>query len=116
MKGKSGSKVWGKWGARGEKNSFSKRFAPLAFSFSKLLCYAILLFKGSVLRTASVSPLDRDKDIVLDPRKMHPHFSVILCELLHERQKRIKSLGKVGCARGEEQLFKAVCSPRILFQ
>ena len=76
MKGKSGSKVWGKWGARGEKNSFSKRFAPLASSFCKLLYCAILLFKGSVLRTASVSPLDRDKDTVLDPRKMHPHFSV----------------------------------------
>ena len=29
-----------------------------------------------VLRTTSVSPLDRDKDTVLDPRKMHAHFSV----------------------------------------
>ena len=28
-----------------------------------------------VLRTTSVSPLDRDKDRVLDPRKMHSHFS-----------------------------------------
>ena len=30
-----------------------------------------------VLRTTSVSPLDRDKDTVLDPRKMLTHFSVI---------------------------------------
>ena len=30
-----------------------------------------------VLRTTSVSPLDRDKDTVLDPRKMLAHFSVI---------------------------------------
>ena len=28
-----------------------------------------------VLRTTSVSPLDRDKDTVLDPRKMLAHFS-----------------------------------------
>ena len=28
-----------------------------------------------VLRTTSVSPLDRDKDTVLDPRKMLTHFS-----------------------------------------
>ena len=31
-----------------------------------------------VLRTTSVSPLDRDKDRVLDPRKMPRHFSVCL--------------------------------------
>ena len=31
-----------------------------------------------VLRTTSVSPLDRDKDTVLDPIKMLTHFSVFL--------------------------------------
>ena len=54
-------------GVRGEKNRFSKRFAPLAFFYKK----------SFVLSTTSVSPLDRDKDTVLDPRKMHTHFSVI---------------------------------------
>ena len=33
--------------------------------------------KESFVRcTTSVSPLDRDKDTVLDPRQMHLHFSV----------------------------------------
>ena len=36
--------------------------------------------EDSVLRTVSVSPLDRDKDTVLDPRKMRVHFSS-LCEV-----------------------------------
>ena len=35
-----------------------------------------MIKEASVLCTASVSPLDRDKDTVLDPRKMLAHFSV----------------------------------------
>ena len=63
MKGKSGSEVLGKRGARGEKNSFSKRFSPLASSFSNLFVLRYFTFR-------------RFQDTVLDPRKMHPHFSV----------------------------------------
>ncbi len=44
----------------------AKRFAPLAF-----------FYKSFVRSTTSVSPLDRDKDIVLDPRKMLAHFSAL---------------------------------------
>ena len=78
-----------------------------------------------MLRTASVSPLDRDKDTVLDPRKMLTHFSVIRIfpatsivismkqEPLRENAKGVKSLGKERSARGEEPLFKAVCSSRV---
>ena len=35
-----------------------------------------MIKEASVLCTASVSPLDRDKDTVLDPRKTLVHFSV----------------------------------------
>ncbi len=81
-----------------------------------------------MLRTASVSPLDRDKDTVLDPRKMLTHFSVIRIfpatsivismkqEPLRENAKGVKSLGKERSARGEEPLFKAVCSSRIFYK
>ena len=43
---------------------------------SGLLLSHFLLMKSFLLRTTSVSPLDRDKDTVLDPRKMRAHFSV----------------------------------------
>ena len=65
-KRKGVEKVWGKRGARGEKNRFSKRFAPLA----------LFIRKSFVRCTTSVSPLDRDKDTVLDPRNMLVHFPV----------------------------------------
>ena len=73
-----------------------------------------------MLCTTSVSPLDRDKDTVLDPRKMLAHFSVFrfvqekqCVNLCGKTQRRSKSLGKEESARGEEPLFKAVCSSRI---
>ena len=48
-----------------------------AFQSGLLLSHFFLLIKKSfVLCTTSVSPLDRDKDTVLDPRKMLAHFSV----------------------------------------
>ena len=51
-----------------------------------------------MLRTTSVSPLDRDKDRVLDPGKMLPHFPVPLergC-FLAECWKRILYFGRMG--------------------
>ncbi len=43
----------------------------------KAVCSSRIFYKKRfVLCTTSVSPLDRDKDTVLDPRKMLAHFSV----------------------------------------
>ena len=66
--------------------------------------------RDSVLCTASVSPLDRDKDTVLDPIKMLAHFAVIFFTITSFC--RTKSLGKEENARGEEPLFKGggVCN------
>ena len=84
--------------------------------------------EDSVLHTASVSPLDRDKDIVLDPRKMLAHFSVLNLLLRKPSYKKktkseplrnaksVKSLGKERSARGEEPLFKAVFFSRIFLK
>ena len=71
------SKSLGKEGSARGANRFSKRFAPLAFFYKKRF----------VLCTTSVSPLDRDKDTVLDPRKMLTHFSVTM--YMDQRQKRL---------------------------
>ena len=62
-----GVKSLGKEGsARGEEPLF------------KAVCSSRIFFNEDfVLRTTSVSPLDRDKDTVLDPRKMRAHFSAI---------------------------------------
>ena len=46
-----------------------------AFQSGLLLSY--FFYKSFVLCTTSVSPLDRDKDTVLDPRKMLLHFSAL---------------------------------------
>ncbi len=44
----------------------------------KAVCSSRIFYKKRfVLCTTSVSPLDRDKDTVLDPRKMLAHFSVL---------------------------------------
>ena len=51
---------------RREEQLFKAVFSPRIF----------IKISDSVRCTASVSPLDRDKDTVLDPRKMHSHFSV----------------------------------------
>ena len=47
-----------------------------AFQSGLLLSHFFVNIKSFVLCTTSVSPLDRDKDTVLDPRKMLAHFSV----------------------------------------
>ena len=48
-----------------------------AFQSGLLLSHFLFNKKNFVLCTTSVSPLDRDKDTVLDPRKMLLHFSAL---------------------------------------
>ena len=55
----------------GEREEVEGEKTPFQSGF--LLSYFL---ESSVRCTASVSPLDRDKDTVLDPRKMLVHFSV----------------------------------------
>ena len=43
----------------------------------KAVCFSRIFYESFVLSTTSVSPLDRDKDTVLDPRKMLLHFSAL---------------------------------------
>ncbi len=57
-----------KFGERGEREGRRTAF--------KAVFVPRMIKEASVLCTASVSPLDRDKDTVLDPRKMLAHFSV----------------------------------------
>ena len=112
---------------KGVKSLGKERSARGEEPLFKAVCSSRIFFNEDfVLRTTSVSPLDRDKDTVLDPRKMLAHFSAIkisaplfdvtstsrsLCDLC----KGAKSLGKKGSARGKEPLFKVVFSSRITF-
>ena len=60
---------------RGEEPLFKAVFSSRIFY---LITHFLFNKKRFVLCTTSVSPLDRDKDTVLDPRKMHSHFSVTI--------------------------------------
>ena len=63
---------------KGVKSLGKERSARGEEPLFKAVCYSrifLLIKKSFVLRTTSVSPLDRDKDTVLDPRKMLAHFS-----------------------------------------
>ncbi len=102
-----------KFGERGEREgrrtAFQSGFLPSHFLESSVLCTASV----SPLAATRTQSLTREKCFCIFPSLI---YSIKCVERLCGKRKGVGSLGKEDNVRGEEQLFKAVFSPRIFLE